>query len=501
MSSLFAAIEWPFGIAAGTAVGTGVGEVIRPNVQDISNAAWRNAVAAGRSRPPAYAVLAEGVAQGKIDPAWAADRAAEQGISGDAFSHLIAAAKTEPTMATALTLWRRGVISEGQFAGALRQAGMEDSWIPYLEQLKADKLSPQALAYAVVRGLVADHGILPVAPPVSGDTIPRFPVFPIDWRVELLNSGLDADQFGVLVGSAGRPMAPEAAALAYFKGIIGLDDYYLSVAEGDIRNEYRTAILENSRYRLRPPDYAGLWLRGWLTRDEAHAGAADFGVTTDPVVAGKTTLDLLYENRGRPATPRQVHLGYMRGATLPGAASEDEALQRAVQESDIRTEWAAIEKANRWSYPSPFVVRQLAQSGAITHDETLQLLAEMGWVPKWAQAAADAWARSAAPVTTQPWANRARTRVFTAAHKNFMDGTMSAAEMGTILGELGATAADRDEAVRVLTIERDSTQRDLTQAQILKLYKKAVWTRDQALSALEAMDSPPANANALLDAV
>ena len=105
MSSIFTALEWPFGIAAGTAVGGAVAGGITPGVQSIIN----EANAAHAVKPPAYQLLAAGVSEGKVDPGWAAARAAEQGIGGDAFSRLVAIAEAGPGVSLAFELWRRNL--------------------------------------------------------------------------------------------------------------------------------------------------------------------------------------------------------------------------------------------------------------------------------------------------------------------------------------------------------------------------------------------------------
>src|SRR5436309_486587 len=102
-------------------VGSAVGPLLRPPIQDLINEAWT----LHPVRPPSATLLASGVAQGQVDPAWAKARAAESGISGDAFDKLVDIANVGPGSAYAFELWRRGIIGEAGFRRAIKRLGIE----------------------------------------------------------------------------------------------------------------------------------------------------------------------------------------------------------------------------------------------------------------------------------------------------------------------------------------------------------------------------------------
>lgn len=473
----------PFQVAVGTAVGTGVGGGIAPLAQHLTNAAWSQT--GNRVKPPGVYVLADGVAKGFVDYNWGLDRAAEQGFSDEAWDFLVQGAKAGPGLAEAYRLVHRGIIGQTDFNGALEQAQIEAEWHSRLWDARETLLSPQEIAAGIVRGLIPDAGLLPVPPPSGGGSVPPYPTFPIDAVKEAEGAGVDRDRLGVLVGSYGRPLSPEAAALAYFKGLIQDADFHRAVAEGDFRNEWANAMRENSRFVVSVQTAAGLWVRGWLTQAEAETVAGWHGVDGSRKVAGYDQLQLEYLNRGRPATVRQTHLGYARGAHLPGFENdEDGALQRAVQESDIRSEWSEIEKANRWTYPSAFVVRSLTEDGTFTQAQSHQILIESGWKPEFADAASTKWATTTTAVK-QTWLDRAKSRLFTTAHNEYMAGRISTTKATQILRALGATAAEATAVIALWDLEAPIQTRDLTQAQIIRLWKKGQLTDAQALDRLE----------------
>src|SRR5438132_3831950 len=475
------------GTAIGTAVGTGVAASIQPTIQDIANAEWANHPV----RPPAATLLAQGVAQGQVAYTWARDRAAETGYSEAAFQHLIDIANTWPGLAQAFRLWRRGLISDGGLRRAAKRVAIEEEGLDALGQTRQEPLDPAVLAAGIVRGLIPDPGILPVGPPSGTGKVPRFPVFNVDAIEDAKWAGVDRERLSVMVGNYGRPMSPEAAAFAVFKGILDRIDFDRAIAEGDVRNEWADSIFENQRFVLSPQDAAGLRLRGWKTQAESDAIGAKHGATSE-------TMELLYLNRGRPATVRQTVIGYRRGASLPGFVGDEAgAVGRAVTESDLRPEWKGILEAAVPNYPSLFQLNRLVAAGAITADIAGEWAFKQGMAEEVVTVLKAYWSQAAAP-TTQPWLNRAKTRLYTTAHAEFMDHELPDTAAVAALERIGVTPAEANAAVDLWTYEKGIFRKDLTQAQVLKFYRQSRWTRVQAYDWLTARGLSGDDADALL---
>ena len=464
----------PLGSTPGIIVGVGVGAAASVALEPAIELPKQNAWAANPNRLLDPATMARLVAQGGVALETAQTENQREGYSADKTAALVYLAQTVPAIAEALTLWRRGLISDELWQHVLVKAGLDQRYGPALSDLKtSEPLDPAVIANAIVRGIMRDPGFLPVGPPAAEGRVAAFPVSGLDTLKEAAASGVNRDRLFVETAVAGRPMAPEAAASAVFRGILERIDYDRAISEGDIRNEWADAIFEASRYILSPADYAGLRLRGWITAAESYAGGAEHGASPE-------TMDALYLDRGRPATARQVHLGYARGARYLGEnLTEDEAIARSVKESDLRPEWEPIVAANRWSYPSPFVVRGITQAGGFTQAQAEQILIEEGWKPEYAKLAAASFAKAATAKTA------GETKAELA--DEYVAGFISEAEFRQHLTALGLVGHEQDLEVIHADIAAIKTARGAAVTKLRNAYEKGALTVDAFANALNQL--------------
>lgn len=478
------------GIIVGVAVGSAAAAAIEPAIELPRQEAWGN----NPNRILDPGTLARLVAQGGIDLGDAETEAKRDGYAADKVGALVYLAQTVPGFAEALTLWRRNPDSFADlWSHALTKAGLDARYLPFLNQLKDDRLSPPLVALAIVRGIIKDPGFLPVGPPTAEGKVKAFPVSALDALGEAAAFGFDRDRLFVQTAISGRPMGPEAAASAVFRGILERVDFDRAVAEGDIRNEWADAIFESSRFILSPAEWAGLRLRGWKTAEESYEGGAQHGATAE-------TMDDLFLNRGRPATTHQVHIGFARGGRLAAAGNDEKAtFTKSIQESDIRPEWTDILWAGRYTMPSAFVLRALVADGTFTAAQGEEILLESGWRPDLAHLAATKWAQgtgaAAKDLTRTELADEyvlgfieegeyrehlttlglvgheqdlevlhaeaaaikaERNRAVTDIHAKFKKGEIDAARATQVLTELGMHEVAVDRAVSYWTISRDA---------------------------------------------
>lgn len=520
------------GIIVGVGVGTAAATALEPAIELAKQRAWSDN--ANRLLDPG--LMARLVAQGGVSLEAARTSAEREGYSADKLDALVYLEQRVPAVSEARTLWRRGLMSDELFGHVLVKEGLDQRYVTgILESKTSEPLDPSIIANAIVRGIIDDPGFLPVGPPTAAGKVPAFPRSTIRPLDEAGASGWNRERLFVQTAISGRPMGPEAAAAAVFRGIIERVDYDRAVGEGDVRNEWADAIFEASRYINSVTTAAGLWLRGWKTEAEALAIAAKHGADAE-------TLRNEYLNRGRPATPRQVRLGFARGAKVVGFPwTLDEAIDHAVAQSDIRTEYRDIEREASWSYPSPFVLRGLAQSGAFTQAQTEQILVEMGWKPLYAQLAAKLWhtgtSAAAKEQTRTELADEyiagfisqaefrtaleqlgyagaqldlevlhadaaavktERARVMTALHKLFVSRTIDATQARNDLESLGMQPEPIDRILPLWTLERDAARATLTAAEIRREYRDNVISLDQAVAQLEQRGYVEADARAFL---
>jgi len=471
----------------GYALGTAAGPALEPYAQNLANAGWED----HQVRPLDAFIMAQIAVENPSYDGTARTWAARAGVDGGRFDALKELADEPPAFATLLTLWRRNFISPGAFNLGLRHLRIESDYHDGLRLLKDSPLSPAEVANAIQQGFIPGDGILPADPGGTRDITPPTEVVAIDPQDEAAASGTPPARLQVLAQLAGLPPGPMELLQMWNRGIITETAVEHGIREGHTKTKWTSALKELRHFLISPQEAAGLRLRGWLTKAEAERHGALRGADAE-------TMELLYLNRGRPATTRQVHIGYARGGALPGAAGEREAFAKAVAQSNIRTEYTDLLWAQRHTYPSAFVVRALAQAGTFNRDETHDILIESGWPERYADLAADAWAGAGAAGPSTKWADRARTRLFTTAQSEFLAFSLGEPQARSLLGELGATEAEQDVTIRLWTAAREVIETELSPTVIRAAYARAALSLDDARARLAAAGYSPANADIFL---
>jgi hypothetical protein len=490
----------PFSSLEGAVVGGGIGIAVATAAEPVfepgRQAVWR-------SNPYAILVpetLAVLVAQGLVPFDAAAAQAKGNGIDANKFRALVEIAKTAPPVSEALELRRRQRITDDQLTHAMAKAQIEPQYWPALSELVDERLSPQVVALGIVRGIISDPGFLPVSPPSAVGKVPAFPTSTIKPLDEAASSGYSRERLFVETAIQGRPMGPEAAASAVFRSILEKVDFQRAVAEGDVRNEWAEAIFETARQIPSVADYVNARIRGWIDDAAMNAGVARHGMSAEDA-------HLLYLRTGRPPTVRQAMIGFRRGARVADfTETEDFYVRRAVEESDIRPEWRAVEHAANITYPSAFVMRMLVAEGAVTGPECADLLFEAGWRRDLADKTGAAFAR-AKTSGGQTHVQKAETQLWTTQHTSYKAGESDAGEVEATLDLLGVPQTEHARILALWNRERDIARKQLTPTQLKKAWKGAVtnpatgapWTRDEALARLESMGYSPEDAETFLD--
>src|SRR5205823_7897286 len=162
-------------------------------------------------------------------------------------------------------------------------------------------------------------------------------------------------------------------------------------------------------------NYAELQLRGYLTRDERLAGTRKHGMSDED-------SDLLYDVLGRSIPVHQIETGEARGGVYNGPIDGiPEPFLASLRRGNLRREYFNLAYANRYSYPSGFMIRGLAQDGELTRAETEEILLEVGWSPKWATTFAQRWT-AGTTTTADPSTRKAQTQLWTRLHRSYIAG-------------------------------------------------------------------------------
>jgi hypothetical protein len=253
-------------------------------VQDLLNESWTVHPSHPLSAGEAAGIVAEDVERAD----WGRTEAAYSGIDGTRFDALLGEALNAPGLADLFEAWRRDLIDDAAFEHGLRKAKLEPKWDAPLRGLKSKLLSLSDLANARQQGFVSDAR----------------------QRKESEEQGIDAERADILFELSGLPLGVETMQQAVNRGLADEATFRQAVREGHTKTKYTDLAFALREPILHATDYAGLYLRGWITEAEMNVGGALSGYTPEQ-------MHLLYLNRGRPAAPGQMATAAARGIKGP----------------------------------------------------------------------------------------------------------------------------------------------------------------------------------------
>lgn len=477
-------------------IGTAAGPAIQPFAQLLANEAWNlNPLV-----PPPGVLLAEGVAQGQIPKDTAYAWGKNQGFDAEQMDLMVAVMNVGMALGPAYESWRRGDLSDDQFNTQLHRQGIEPQWWPMLRKLKTDRLDLGAIATAVHRGIMDDAGLLVTPVPQGSGNIPRIPVSSLDTVAEFAAQGIDPERARVLVADTGLPLSLGEMLQLRNRGVVTDTDVRVSIAEGNIRNEYMDAALALRRRLLTPHEAAEAELRGVKTHGEAQAYANLSGLND-------ADYDTLFAILGRPLNLHEITTGTARGGKYGGDYTDVPAgvYRDAIRRSAIRPEYADIAYHNRFNYPSAFTLRSLAQSGDLGDTAAVeQILLEIGWKPSFAHQVAVAWTTGSG---TDSHESKAQNQLWTTTHRSYIAREIGDSTATTALEAAGVGAATVPAVLQLWQAERDLVRKQLSPAQIAKAYNEQVvnpatgvpWTKADALAELADRGYDANDAQTLLE--
>jgi hypothetical protein len=464
--------------AAGYGIGGAIRSPLEPPLQELTNKTWQAFVKSGVTIPTDPGDAAEIVAEDVALESWGADQVSQLGLGGDQFTKLVDAVRNGPGFGELLQTRRRGEITAAEFTHGLRKLRLEGLWDKALAALLDVLLTPADLANAVVQGHMTQSAA----------------------AAEAALQGVDAARFDILVQNTGLPPGPETLLAWKRRGIVTDAEFQTGILEGHTKPKYIPFYEKAAQPLLSAATGVRLYLKGWYTKAQRDALGSAHGYSSQQ-------MEDWFLSEGRPATVHQIHIGYARGATLPGAANEHEAILTSVKQSDIRPEYADLLYAQRYSYPSAFVLRALVESGAVTAAEGEQALLFSGWEPGFAAKVAASWARTGTGTATDTHESKAQTQLWSTTHASYKANEISAATASTALGKAGVAAAAIPAVLAIWNEEKSLIRARLQASDIRKAYRKqdqnpktsAAWTRAEAVAELLSLGWDNAGAEAYLN--
>lgn len=469
--------------AVAFALGIAAGRALEAPGTEIGQKTWAALPIKAVDPGTAAEIVAEGVDQ----LAWGEGEAEQSGINKERFDLMVQEVLDSPGFGDLLRMMRRGTINGDDLTHGFRKLKLETRWDSALTDLQIERLDPAVIAVSGQRGTMDDAGLLPVGPPTEVGKVPPMPKSSIDTLKEAAASGIDSERLAVMMRNVGLPPGPGELLQLLNRGDIELADFYRGVSEGNIRNEWGPVLLGLRRRLLSPHEYEEAALRGVITQAEADAGAALSGMEADDA-------QLLFNILGRPLAVHAITTGLARGGTYGGTYDDvPEPYRDAIRRSNIRPEYAVLAHANRYAYPSAFVLRALAQAGELTHDETLQILLDIGWEPTLAAKVSATWTTTTTAAADKH-VTSAQGKLVTAVHKSYVNDKVDEATARTDLTAGGLTTAEQDTVLELWNRERELVRKDLTASAIRKAVGLKIFTTAEAQTRLEAQGMSPADA-------
>ena len=480
----------------GGAVTRAGSDAVTPVLEPVKQHAWQK----NPLRVLEVNTAARLVAQGAIGLDQADEEASRQGFGAERLRWLVQLAQLAPGVAEALTLYRRQQIGLELLHHAYAKAQIDTRYWDGITATAHILLSPAEVANAVQQGHLANDGILPspgtpasppagYVQPVAPDGQPPTDVpltqLPIDPLTEAAGSGVTADRLKVMANLAGLPPGAEALLTMRNRNVITEEALDSGLREGHLKTKWLEAYKRMRFAVLSPAEAASARLRTWITAAESYEIGALHGYSREQ-------MDLLFLNRGRPASPTQMWRAWARKATGPrGVPVEFEDHAKAIAISDIRPEYAEMLWQIRYNYPSLFQLDRLVQAGTVSADTAAQWAEWNLYAPEVVDALRTAWA-GGSKAKADPHVSKAQTQLWTVTHRSYIAEEAPTAAATDRLTLLGVPADAQASILELWNAERSLIRAQLSPADIRKAMDKGVtnpatgaaWTMTDATAAL-----------------
>lgn len=444
----------------GGGVAIAAGDVLRPVFERLRQEAWKD----HPDRVLSPATLAQLVALGITEFGTAAEHASREGYNVNSFRALVEEALSPPPLGSALDAFRRGLITEAQYRHALTKSGIETQYHGPLVGLRNLLASPSELVLMAVRevfdpqqrsalqldaeypgALTAEGGLLGYSEATMRN------IWAAHWQLPSYTQGVEM----------------------FFRQVISSQQLDRLLKALDYAPTWRGPLLEIARRIPTVPDFTRMAYREVF--DPQQRSSLGLDAEYPSAFTAKVALHGMSE-----ADARDLWAAHWR---LPSAMQGYRMLFRGeITQAELFGLLKALDYPPRWRAPLMNIARivpgridlkRLLRHGIISEAQTQAGYERLGYSPAdAANMTAIAVAELAAGDVTQTWANRARGRLFTVAHNEYLASSIDAAEAGQMLALIGAPAPERTLVMQLWNAERSINRLELTPAQIKRAYRE-----------------------------
>jgi hypothetical protein len=469
--------------------------VFEAPLADLSAEAWSKFT----NRRLSPADLAELVLRGERDEAGGAGEAAESGINASRFAELVKLVGNPPGVEQLVTLRRRGIITDADFARGIVTGRIRTEWITQLAELQHEFLTPAEAAGLVARGFL-DRAAGEKAAAAAGIGATDF--------THLVDDSLNVPPLGELLELVNRgAIGPEAAGGAlrragvrgeFIEPLLTLGRHLPAVPDL-VRFAVREVYTPDARSRfgldedfparfadeaakqgLEREDAASYWAAHWnLPSPEQGFAMLHRGIITDADLALLLkTLDVMPFWRdkivqlnhiipGRIDLRRMYQHGVIDRARLKAGYIE---LGYTDADAELLTTFAEKEKLTDERELSKAEVVGLYEARTLPHDEAATLLGHLGYGPQ----DVDLILRLADYRREKSY----RTAAVSIVRQRFLDRELDEAEATARLDKVGVPPDEREQLLDLWTFAREENPRRLTEPQAAKAWLKGL--KDEA---------------------
>lgn len=350
--------------------------------------------------------------------------AAMSGMGAQDFQRMTELGGEPPDTTSLILAWRRGIITEAQVDRALVQGPMRKEWIPVIKGLQEEPLSPSDAASAVTQGyLTVEEGAR---------------------RAALY--GISAEDFGLIVKSAGLPPGLEFAGEARNRGLITEEQWKTMFLESRIKNEY-IPLMAAMRVNLIPAETVRMMYRlGVYPRDAARTTLMGHGYTAVDADAMLALEDIRQTEETKSLSSSQVISLYLDELVSRETAGEMLAASGyGTEETEWRLAMADVDKMRRFVNAVVTKVKAAYVAARIPVNDAISLLDQAGIAASQRDAMIDLWdierETVSAQLTTAQIQSALKKDFITAAgaYERFLGRGYSAADAAILVRLAGGT--------------------------------------------------------------
>lgn len=470
------------GAIVGFAVGQAAADATRPTFELIRQESWHG----NPNRVISPQTLAMLVAHGIADFNSAAEHAQREGYDAQSFRAMVEGQLEPPPLGSALEALRRELITEPQYRHALTKAGIETQYHDAMVTLRQALPSPSELILMAVRE---------VFDPAQRSALDLDAEYPEALTEQGARLGFSLSTMRNIWAAHWQLPSYSQGVEMFFRGEIGLQQFTGLLKALDYAPTWRGPLLEIARRIPTVPDFTRMAFREVF--DPAQRAALGLDAEFPEAFAGKVALHGMSR-----ADALDLWAAHWR---LPSAMQGYRMWFRGeITEAQLRGLLKALDYPPQWREPLMNIARlvpgridlkRMLRHEILSAEQVRAGYERLGYSPVDADRMTEiALAETQAGDVSQTWATRARGRLYTVAHNEYLASSIDAAVAREMLGRVGALAAEQNAVMALWDAEKEINRLELTPAQIKKAWKAGAY--DDALARSELVERGMTTADA-----